>query len=138
MLVPLLGAWVAEADSPMGRVRCTRQFERVLGGTYVELRAHWRFARKEYEERALFGLDRERKLAVWSFTSDGKQSTGQRLDVSDLNARAVGFESLMPAGRARQAYWPVGDDGVQWVVEVAGRRGWKRMVTHLYRRVEEA
>src|SRR5205085_958074 len=53
-LRPRLGTWVAEAGSPMGPVRCTREFEAVLGGAYVRLTALWQFgaAAKPPESRA--------------------------------------------------------------------------------------
>lgn len=36
---PLIGAWVAEAASPMGRLRCLRVFDAVLNGAYIKLEA---------------------------------------------------------------------------------------------------
>jgi hypothetical protein len=42
---PLHGRWVAEAHTEMGPVRCSRRFEPVLGGNYIELRARWEFGR---------------------------------------------------------------------------------------------
>ena len=41
VLDPLIGAWEAESDSPMGRIRCTRTFSRILGGHRVLLEARW-------------------------------------------------------------------------------------------------
>ena len=40
-LDPLLGSWQAEAESPMGPVRCTRTFSHILGGHRVLLEARW-------------------------------------------------------------------------------------------------
>lgn len=39
IFAPLLGRWRAEADSPMGRVVCTRTFSKVLDGAYIQLTA---------------------------------------------------------------------------------------------------
>lgn len=148
-LQPLLGRWVAEAQTEMGPVRCTRAFEPVLGGNYIELRARWEFGRlaakpdskdakdlplagKVYEEFALFGVGDDGQVAFWSFTSDGKRFHGNAADVTDLHAQAVGFEADMPAGRARQAYWPAEGGGFLWVVESRNAKGWRRFVEHAY------
>jgi hypothetical protein len=145
-LKPLLGRWVAEAESPMGPVRCTREFEPVLGGSYIRLQARWVFgaaaAKAEgpepaaggggYEECALIGAGDGGKVGFWSFTSDGKRSQGTVADVSDLHPEAVGFEAKMPAGFARMAYWPDGD-GFRWVVESKTAKGWRRFAEHRYR-----
>jgi hypothetical protein len=150
VLMPLLGRWVATADSPMGPLRCTRVFESVLGGSYVRLEARWAFgaaaaeaqaegpqaaprAGRGYEEMAVFGAGEDGRLAFWSFTSDGKRSQGVAADATDLHPEAVGFEAQMPAGLARMAYWPDGDGGFFFVVESRTRKGWKRFVEHHYR-----
>lgn len=138
VLQPLLGTWVAEADSPQGRVRCTRRFERVLGGSYVQLTARWEFADTVYEELALYGVDKDRELRFWSFTSDGKQFTGVLADGSDAHPQALAFEAQMPAGLARTLYWPDEEEGFRWAVESHGMKGWNRFVEHHYRAVEEA
>jgi hypothetical protein len=133
-LEPLLGTWSATADSPQGRVRCTRSFTRVLGGHYVELTALWKFGGTVYEERALYGAGSDGKLTFWSFTSDGKRSEGRIADVRDIHPAAIGFEANMPAGVGRMAYWPDGEGGVRWVVEAKTKKGWKRFTEHHYRR----
>lgn len=134
---PLFGRWVHEGDSPMGRVRVERTFASVLGGAYVRMETAWRFgaggAGAAYQETALFGVTAE-GLEVWSFTSDGKHSRGVRVEAPDLHPQALAFESEMPAGRARQVYWPDPDAaGVRWVVESRTVKGWKRFTEHLYR-----
>ncbi|MGI6206703.1 MAG: hypothetical protein ACOYEW_00705 [Anaerolineae bacterium] len=133
VFAPLMGRWVAEADSPQGPVRCVRSFRRVLGDTYIELSAVWSFADSTYEELALFGRDKEGRVRFWSFTSDGKQSTGELADVSDVHPEAVGFEAQMDAGLARQMYWPDDEGGFFWAVEAHGKAGWNRFVEHHYR-----
>lgn len=134
IFAPLIGSWIAEDDSPRGAVRCNRTFARVLDGKYVQLDASWDFGRSTYEERALFGIDENGRVAFWSFTSDGKRSQGHLVDVADLHVEALGFEAQMPAGLARQAYWP-GDEGrVEWVVESRTKKGWNRFVHHRYER----
>jgi hypothetical protein len=149
-LAPLLGEWVAEAEGPMGRVHCTRRFTPALGGAYVQLVARWTFlepgeARVEpasgavgYEEHAFFGAMEGGGIDYWSFTSDGQRSTGELADLAELHPRAIGFVARMPAGTARQAYWPAEDGGVAWVVEAKTPRGWERMVEHRYTRAAPA
>jgi hypothetical protein len=151
-LQPLLGRWVASAESPMGPVRCTRLFEPVLGGSFIRLVARWEFGPsatkpaqsgpdssgapgKAYEEIALIGPGDDGKVCFWSFTSDGKRSLGTVADVTDLHAEAVGFEAQMPAGLARMVYWPDEDGGFFWAVESKTKKGWNRFVKHQYRPV---
>lgn len=148
-LQPLLGSWKAQAETPMGPVQCTREFTEVLGGHYVELRARWMFgapakggeamskyAGKVYEERAVIGVGKDGAVTFWSFTSDGKSSSGVAVDVTDLHPSAVGFEAQMDAGLARMAYWPDDEadgDGFRWVVESKTKKGWRRFTEHRYR-----
>jgi hypothetical protein len=134
---PLLGQWVAEADSPMGLVHCHRDFEKILDGHYLRLLARWEFgaegSRQEYEELAVIGVGDGGVVSFWSFTSDGKRSQGVLADVTDLHPEAIGFEADMDAGRARMAYWPENGGGFRWVVESKTRKGWNRFVEHSYR-----
>ena len=142
-LQPLLGSWRADAESPMGPLRCTRTFEAVLGGSYIQLTARWEFGAtakgteesgggKGYQEITLIGAGDEGKVCFWSFTSDGKRSQGTVADVTDLHDEAIGFEAQMPAGLARMAYWPE-EGGFVWVVESKTAKGWRRFVEHHYR-----
>ena len=134
-LQPLLGRWQAEADSQLGPARCARVFERILAESYIQLTATWEIGteRKAYQEVALFGVGGSGAMELWSFTSDGKRSHGRLADVSDLHAEAIGFEAQMPAGLARQAYWPTADGAIIWVVESRNARGWNRFTEHCYR-----
>ena len=130
----LLGLWHCESDSPRGRVSCEREFRLVLGGRFIEMRAHWTIGRgARYEEIALFGRGLSGKPCVVSFTSDGLRSEGQATDAREIHARAVGFESQMPAGLARQIWWPLEEGGLAWIVEARTRTGWRRFVEHHYR-----
>jgi hypothetical protein len=129
---PLLGDWVAMAETPMGKVRCTRSFSRFLGGNYVRLQARWEFGEKVYEEHALYGLDPDGRVAFWSFTSDGKNSHGHLVEANDVHPEAVAFEAQMPAGIARMVYWPDADGAVNWVVESKTKKGWNRFTHHRY------
>ena len=137
---PLLGQWQTRAESDLGPVRCTRIFEAVMGGSYVQLRARWEYGdpssgptRKPYEEIALIGAGDDGTVTFWSFTSDGKRSVGRLADVSDCHPEAIGFEAQMPAGLARMVYWPAEDDGFIWVVEARNAKGWSRFLEHHYR-----
>ena len=148
-LTPLLGRWVAEPDTPAGRMRCTREMTAILGGSRIKLEARWEMAggagaaspqaaammgRGPYQELAIIGPGDKGRVCFWSFTSDGKRSEGWQADVTDVHPEAVGFEAKMPAGLARTIYWPADDGGVMWAVEAKGKKGWKRFTQHHYHR----
>ena len=132
---PLLGSWVAEAESPMGKVTCHRTFSTVLDGAYIQLEADWQYEGGSYKEIALIGVNPEKEICFWSFTSDKKQSQGYLAVLTDLHPQAVGFEAHMPAGLGRQAYWPAEEEGFHWVVEAKTKKGWNRIVEHHYRQI---
>jgi len=134
VLDPLIGTWRAKTESPMGPIACTRSFEPVLKGAYVQLTAVWEIGKGTYEELAVLGAGPDGKLAFWSFTSDGKKSNGTLADASDVHPEAIGFEAQMPAGLARMVYWPDGEDGFHWAVEAKKKKGWKRFTEHHYHR----
>lgn len=134
MFEPLLGSWIARAASDMGPVVCRRVFSPALMGAYVELFADWEVGTTRYRETALFGFDPEKRLAFWSFTSDGKQSRGTFADAPDIHPKALAFEAQMPAGLARMSYWPADDDGFHFAVESRTRKGWNRFAAHHYHR----
>lgn len=135
VLEPLLGSWQAEADSPMGPIRCVRKFSRILRGTRILLEAQWIIGDKVYEEHAVYGADDAGALAFWSFTSDGKRSQGSLADATDLHPEAIAFVAQMPAGLARMVYWPDANGSVHWVVESKTQKGWRRFTHHHYRAV---
>ena len=137
IFTPLLGNWQTEAESEMGPVTCRREYKRVLDGKYIQLKAHWAYNGGSYDEIAMIGVNREKQVCFWSFTSDGKQSEGVLADVTDLHPQAFGFEAQMPAGLGRMAYWPDEEEGFHWVVEAHTKKGWRRIVEHHYRAVEE-
>jgi hypothetical protein len=97
-----------------------------------------KYAGKPYEERALIGVGKDGAVTFWSFTSDGKHSSGVVADVTDLHPSAIGFEAQMDAGLARMAYWPDEEaegEGFRWVVESMNKKkGWRRFTEHRYRR----
>ncbi|MDX2039238.1 MAG: hypothetical protein SFX72_21505 [Isosphaeraceae bacterium] len=135
---PILGDWLAAADSPRGPMRCFRRFQSILDGRFLQLTARWEFGPSEesrvYEETAIIGPDFDGRIVFWSFTSDGKHSRGEIADVTDLHPEAIGFEADMPAGRARMAYWPAEDGATRFIVESKNRKGWNRFVDHTYHR----
>ncbi len=142
-LAPILGHWRAEADSPMGPVSCERIYEK-FGDGWVRLDVTWSFGKPGggpgagpggYREVAIFGPGDDGALAYWSFTSDGKRSTGRLADAADVHAQALCFESQMPAGLARQVFWPDETAGMLWAVEAKTKKGWNRFTRHHYRRV---
>jgi len=128
----LMGNWQAEAESEMGPVKCKREFKRVLSGKYIQLAANWEYPNGSYDELAMIGINRDKEICFWSFTSDGKQSEGKLADVSDIHPDAIGFEAHMLAGIGRMAYWPDKDQGYHWVVESKTKKGWNRFVEHHY------
>jgi hypothetical protein len=139
IFAPLIGAWRAEAGSPMGPVACTRTFAPILSDTFIQLDVAWTFrapkgaAPRIYSERAIFGPDKDGSLGFWSFTSDGKRSQGVLADGGDVAPGALCFEAQMGAGRARQIYWPDADSGIRWAVESRNKKGWNRFTEHLYK-----
>lgn len=122
VLAPLLGRWKAKAESPMGTIQCTRSFEQVLGGRYIQLSARWSWKNGGYEEVALFGAP-DGDVSFWSFTSDGKRSQGVVSGARDVHPEAIAFEARMPAGLARMIYWPLDDGGIGWAVEAKSKKG---------------
>ena len=135
VLTPLMGSWKAQANSPMGPIACTRTFTSALNGAYIQLAVRWEMGKGAYEELAIIGVNADGEVTFWSFTSDGKQSSGKLADVSDLHPEAIGFEAQMPAGLARMAYWPDDTEGFHWVVESKTKKGWNRFTQHHYKPV---
>lgn len=132
ILQPLLGSWIAEGNSEMGKYKCTRMSSRVLDGNYIQLFAKWEFGSKSYEEIAIIGMSGE-GITFWSFTSDGKKSQGKLADGTDVHPDAICFEAQMPAGTARMIYWPDEVEGFHWAVESKNKKGWHRFTQHHYR-----
>jgi hypothetical protein len=132
-LQPLLGSWEASTESPMGVLRCTREFSLVLGGNYVQLAAAWKMPGKVYEEHAIFGADSDGTLSFWSFTSDGKRSEGKLCEALEVHPKSLAFEAEMRAGTARMIYWPHETNGFLWAVESKTKKGWNRFTLHHYR-----
>jgi len=131
LLAPLMGAWQAETNTPMGKARCTRTFTRILRGTFVQLVARWEMSKGVYEEIAILGINKG-ELSFWSFTSDGKRSEGVLASGKDVHPQAVAFEAEMPAGHARMIYWPHEEEGFNWAVEAKTAKGWRRFTEHHY------
>ena len=131
LLQPLLGNWIAESDTPMGKVKCSRSFTKILGEQYIRLDVKWDFGSKAYVEMAIIGMD-EDQVSFWSFTSDGKKSSGRLADGTDIHPESICFEAQMPAGLARMIYWPDEANGFFWAVESKNKKGWNRFTLHHY------
>lgn len=116
----------------MGPVKCRRRLSKELSGKYIQLDANWEYSGGKYDEIAMIGVNREKEICFWSFTSDGKQSDGKLADVTDIHPDAIGFEAHMPSGLGRMAYWPDEGNGFHWVVEAMTKKGWNRFITHHY------
>src|SRR4051812_19125631 len=93
VLEPLIGTWVAEADSPMGRLKCTRTFSKFHGTDWILLDAEWKFSDQVYKEHAVYGTDQNGRIVFWSFTSDGKCSQGHLTEAGDIHPEAISFEA---------------------------------------------
>jgi hypothetical protein len=136
-MAPLIGRWKAMAETPMGPVACVRDYQR-FGDLYVRLDAEWLFKSKaadmkSYREVCMFGPDKEGALTFWSYTTDGKKSSGQLAEATDIHPQSVCFEAGMDAGLARQVFWPAESGGMHWIVEARTKKGWSRMAEHHYR-----
>ena len=130
---PLLGDWITNKESrDYSKPKCTRKLKKTLDNKYIELKVYWYLENKIYEDMTLIGLNSSKEICFWSFTSDGKNSMGKLADVSDIHPEAIGFEAEMPAGVARQAYWPSQEGGFYWVVESKTKKGWNRFVKQHY------
>jgi len=126
---PILGNWITNPGSTnREQPECIRSLTKVLGGKYIELKVHWNLGAKSYDEVCMIGVNPDKQVAFWSFTSDGKNANGWMADVTDLHPQAIGFEAQMPSGFARQAYYPHEDGGFTWVVESRTKKGWNRFV----------
>lgn len=133
IFAPLLGEWITNANSKeANKPECHRTFTKTLDNKYIKLEATWFLENKTYEDFTLIGLNASKEICFWSFTSDGKNSTGKLTDVSDIHPEAFGFEAEMPAGTARQAFWPAEDEGWYWAVESKTKKGWNRFVKQHY------
>lgn len=133
MFEPLIGSWdVTEASEERMNVRCVRTFEKTLQGKYIQLKADWHLPKSVYEDVTLFGVNADKEICFWSFQSDGKNAQGKLADGTDIHPDAVCFEAQMPAGIARQVYWPAEDEGFHWVVQSKTKKGWNTIVEHHY------
>lgn len=131
-MAPLLGRWKAKAETAMGAATCIRDYQK-FGDGYVRLEAEWRFGEKTYREICLFGPDKDSVLTFWSYTNDGKKSSGRLSEAPDIHPQAVCFEAQMDAGIARQVFWPAESGGMHWIVESRTKKGWSRLAEHHYR-----
>jgi hypothetical protein len=135
---PLIGKWICNKDSKdRMNPECIRTFGYGIGNSYIIEDIVWNLGSKNYEDHTIIGLDDSKLIAFWSFTSDGKNSTGKFADVSDIHQQAIGFEATMPAGIARQAFWPDDDEGFWWAVESKTKKGWNRFVEQHFFKFED-
>ena len=134
LFTPLLGQWITnEGSEEEENPECHRCFEHTLDKKYIKLEVLWKLKSKEYFDHTLIGLNEKKEICFWSFTSDGKNSQGVLTDVSDIHPEAIGFVAEMPAGTARQAYWPDEEGGFFWVVESKTKKGWNRFIKQQFK-----
>ena len=137
VMAPLFGSWITnKGNIGFEKPQCTRVFEKALDGKYIQLKALWYLGDKIYKDHTLFGVNADKELCFWSFTSDGKQAHGKLANATDIHPEAIAFEAQMPGGLARQIYWPHPENGFYWAVESKTKKGWNRFVKQHY--VEEA
>jgi len=130
---PLIGKWICNKGSKdRMNPECTREFRYGIGNSYIIEDVVWKLGDKNYEDHTIIGVDSTKTIAFWSFTSDGKNSSGKFSDVSDIHKLAFGFEAEMPAGTARQVFWPDENEGFHSVVESKTKKGWNRFVHQHY------
>lgn len=130
---PIIGSWITNAGSnDPTKPPCNRVLKFDLGNKYIIQDVVWHLGDKNYMDHTVIGLSSDKRITCWSFTSDGKNSTGKLADVSDIHPLAIGFESQMPAGLARQAFYPDEKEGFHWVVEAMNKKGWKRFLEQHY------
>lgn len=132
-LDPIIGSWKAEGPSPMGPMVSFRAFAPILGGKYVQMTARSEFSGGTHEMIAIIGRGPDGALGFWLFANDGKGSQGTLADVTDIHPEAFGFETQIPTGLARVAYWPADGEGFRWSFESKEENGWKRLAEHHYR-----
>ncbi len=133
MFQPILGHWICNKGSKdRTNPQCTRVIKLDLDDKYVIQDVVWYLGDKQYIDHTIIGLSNDKRISFWSFTSDGKNSTGVLADVSDIHPEAFGFEAEMPAGLARQAFWPDDKNGFHWAVESKTKKGWNRFVHQHY------
>ena len=151
-MAPLLGRWTATTEQNGFAVTCLRAYQ-PFGDGWVRLEAEWRFgppkkgskateaqkaamsayASRTYRETCFFGPDKDGVLTFWSYTNDGKRSSGKLSEAADIHPQAVCFEAQMDMGLARQVFWPADSGGMHWVVEAKLKKGWRRIADHHYR-----
>lgn len=132
---PLIGNWATNIGSKdRQKPYCTRSFKMALGNNYIIQDVAWFLGDKTYNDHTIIGLNNEKRICFWSFTSDGKNSHGTLADVSDIHPEAIGFEAEMPAGIARQVFWPGENGTFNWVVESKTKKGWNRFVHQVFQK----
>ncbi|MGC4041692.1 MAG: hypothetical protein QM710_13130 [Flavobacterium sp.] len=130
---PLIGKWICNKGSKdRMNPECIRTFSYGIGNSYIIEDVIWNLGNKSYEDHTIIGLDNSKAITFWSFTSDGKNSSGKFADVTDAHELAIGFEAAMPAGIARQVFWPDEKEGFHWVVESKNKKGWNRFLHQHY------
>lgn len=138
LFTPLIGNWICNKGSrDRMRPEVIRQFSFELDNSFIFQNVKWNLGDKVYADHTLIGLNAEKIISFWSFTSDGKNSNGTLTDVTDIHDEAIGFVAQMPGGVARQAFWPDGQNGFYWAVESKTKKGWNRFVEQHYLRNEK-
>lgn len=126
----LVGRWTGTSDGQPGKGQVERQYERVLGSKFIQVRNRSIYPPQEknpkgetHEDIGFFGFDKGRKLVVFrQFHTEGFVNQ-YALDPSSAADRVVfTSESLenIPAGfRARETYVFSGSDQLEEIFEIA-------------------
>ena len=129
LLAPLVGKWAGTAEGEPGAGTVEREYERVLGGRFIELRNRSHYppqARnpkgERHEDRGMFSADGARKAIVFrQFHVEGFVNQ-YVLDPASAPGRLVftteAIENIPAGWRARETY-VIGGDRLEEIFELA-------------------
>ena len=130
LLAPLVGKWAGTTEGEPGADTVEREYERILGSRFVELRNRSIYPSQaknpkgeRHEDRGIFSYDTARKTIVFrQFHVEGFVNT--YLEDAESTASTLVFttEAIenIPAGfRARETYVMHGPDEVEEIFEMA-------------------
>ncbi len=128
-LAPLLGTWAGPTEGEPGTGTTEREYARILGGRFIELRNRSTYPPQEknpkgerHEDRGIFSYDSARKAIVFrQFHVEGFVNQFV-LDPASTPDRLVftteAIENIPPGWRARETY-VIGADRLEEIFELA-------------------
>jgi hypothetical protein len=129
LLAPLLGKWAGPTEGEPGTGTSEREYERILGGRFIELRNRSTYPPQEknpkgerHEDRGIFSYDSARKAIVLrQFHVEGFVNQFVLDPASTADRLVFTTEAIenIPAGwRARETY-VIGPDRLEEIFELA-------------------